>query len=93
MYLPIFSLVFATTFSACPIAAQQNEAQEIPVADIEINKDNFLEWKNYISPTHSELKFLEIPWLSTFEQGILAGDKQSKPVLLWTMNGHPLGCT
>lgn len=92
MYLPTLAFVFATVFSALQCSAQ-NTRQEIPVADIEINKDNFSAWINHISPTHSELKFLEIPWLSTFEQGILTGDKQGKPVLLWTMNGHPLGCT
>ena len=31
--------------------------------------------------------------LTTFKDGILAADTAGKPLLLWTMNGHPLGCT
>ena len=27
------------------------------------------------------------------EEGIVAADVAGKPLLLWTMNGHPLGCT
>jgi len=50
-------------------------------------------WKNYITPTQSELAWTRIPWLSSFGEGMIQADAQKKPVLLWVMNGHPLGCT
>ena len=76
------------TIVAAPTTAQQ------PVsADIELGWKNYSRWRDHILPTRSELKFKQIPWLSTFEKGILAGNEKEKPVLLWVMNGHPLGCT
>jgi len=50
-------------------------------------------WKNYITPTQNELAWTRIPWLSSFGEGMIQADAQQKPVLLWVMNGHPLGCT
>jgi hypothetical protein len=50
-------------------------------------------WKNYIIPTQNELAWTRIPWLSSFGEGMIQADAQQKPVLLWVMNGHPLGCT
>jgi hypothetical protein len=39
------------------------------------------------------LAWQQIPWATTFKDGIVAADAAGKPLLLWTMNGHPLGCT
>ena len=54
---------------------------------------NFDMWKNYITPTQNELAWTRIPWLSSFSEGLTQANAQQKPVLLWVMNGHPLGCT
>ena len=54
---------------------------------------NFDMWKNYIIPTEDELAWTRIPWLSSFSEGLTQANAQQKPVLLWVMNGHPLGCT
>lgn len=62
-------------------------------ADIELTEDNYQLWREHILPEKSEMAWAEIPWLSTFKDGILAADAAKKPLLLWTMNGHPLGCT
>jgi len=68
---------------------------EIPpvAADIGLNDENYEVWRDHISPDSSELAWEQIPWLTTFKDGILAADAAAKPLLLWTMNGHPLGCT
>jgi hypothetical protein len=34
-----------------------------------------------------------VPWLASFAEGVRAADAARKPLLLWIMNGHPLGCT
>ncbi len=62
-------------------------------ADIELTSSNYDEWRKHILPTDSELRFMKIPWQRTFRDGIIEGDKADKPILLWAMNGHPLGCT
>ena len=53
----------------------------------------FGEWVDTIQPRAEEMKWLEVPWLPTFAEGIQASHDQQKPLLLWVMNGHPLGCT
>ena len=50
-------------------------------------------WRQSIRPSGAELAFESIPWLLTFEDGLRASADQGKPLLLWLMNGHPLGCT
>jgi len=62
-------------------------------ADIPINSENIANWKKGILPSKQESKFLELPWLQTFADGIREADRLEKPLLLWTMNGHPMGCT
>ncbi len=44
-------------------------------------------------PSGDELSWRAIPWRDSFAAGVLDADKADKPVLLWAMNGHPLGCT
>ena len=60
---------------------------------IELETQKLEDWRSHIEPTDAELKWRKIPWLPTFSEGIAEGAKKKQPVLLWTMNGHPLGCT
>ena len=46
-----------------------------------------------VLPSDAERAFQELPWHSSFSQAALVAHRERKPVLLWTMNGHPLGCT
>ena len=46
-----------------------------------------------IMPLPEELAWQEIPWRPTFWGAVLEAQAQDKPILLWAMNGHPLGCT
>ena len=62
-------------------------------ADVGLNEENYTTWRDHILPNPSEMAWEQIPWLTTFKDGILAADAADKPLLLWTMNGHPLGCT
>ena len=62
-------------------------------ADIELTEENYQAWRDHILPRAGELAWEQIPWLTTFKDGILAADVANKPLLFWTMNGHPLGCT
>src|SRR5947207_13303461 len=62
-------------------------------AQVELNDKNYADWRKHILPDTGEMAWQEIPWATTFKDGIVAADAAGKPLLLWTMNGHPLGCT
>lgn len=53
----------------------------------------FTPWMQHLQPTEQETAFATIPWRPTFAQGVLDANQARLPLLLWVMNGHPLGCT
>ena len=69
------------------IGCQSNKKQFI------LTSENWDVWKSYIQPLPSELAWTQIPWVTTFSEGVNLAKAQEKPLLLWVMNGHPLGCT
>ncbi len=76
-------------FSSCQAVSPASVAQ----FPLELNESNYAKWRDHILPAASELDYESLPWLTNFKDGILAADAQQRPLLLWTMNGHPLGCT
>lgn len=46
-----------------------------------------------ILPTKEDEKWLSIPWRTDLNQARLDAQKDSKPIFMWIMNGHPMGCT
>ena len=58
-----------------------------------LDDDDLEAWSRYLAPRGSELAWESLPWLSSYSDGVLAAQEQRRPLLLWVMNGHPLGCT
>ena len=58
-----------------------------------LDDDDLAAWSRYLAPRDSELAWESLPWLSSYSDGVLAAQEQRRPLLLWVMNGHPLGCT
>ena len=71
------------TLCGAPLASQ------VPVP----SAANFDAWREHILPVAGELRWATIPWHQSFGEGLLAANRQGKPLLFYTMNGHPLGCT
>ena len=46
-----------------------------------------------IKPQRAEQKWEQIPWLADLWEARRQAAAQGKPILLWEMDGHPLGCT
>jgi hypothetical protein len=46
-----------------------------------------------IKPDEGEDLWARIPWLTDLGQARKLAAAQGKPILLWEMDGHPLGCT
>jgi len=46
-----------------------------------------------IKPDSGEEPWATIPWLTDLWQARRVAAERGKPILLWEMDGHPLGCT
>lgn len=57
-----------------------------------------LTWENYpqvraaVMPAAADERWLDIPWRTAFWDAVVEARAEPRPILLWTMNGHPLGC-
>jgi len=45
-----------------------------------------------VLPTAEEERWLKIPWRTDLSQALEDSRRTGKPVMLWVMNGNPLGC-
>ncbi len=45
-----------------------------------------------IRPTSGEDLYDRIPWQTSLWEARQKAAKEGKPILLWEMDGHPLGC-
>ena len=46
-----------------------------------------------VLPSKQEDAWRNVDWRSSFWDAVVEAQKAEKPILLWTMNGHPLGHT
>jgi hypothetical protein len=47
-----------------------------------------------VKPKPAEDKWLySIPWRLNLTQARIDAQKTGKPIVMWIMNGHPMGCT
>jgi hypothetical protein len=61
--------------------------------DEPIPRDQFGKLHALIKPKASEESWTKIPWLTSLWEARLRAAADGKPILLWEMDGHPLGCT
>ncbi len=54
---------------------------------------NYRRWIEFITPSEEERSFERIGWRHQFWPAVEEARRLGRPILLWTMNGHPLGCT
>jgi len=45
-----------------------------------------------IKPLPREEKWADIPWMTSLWDARQRAAREGKPILLWEMDGHPLGC-
>ena len=74
-------VLFAGVASAAGPAARQ------------LTPPHFDELQQLIKPAPGEDKWAEIPWLTSLWEARRRAAAEGKPILLWEMDGHPLGCT
>ncbi len=54
---------------------------------------SFRELHALIKPKAAEESWLRIPWMTSLWEARQRAAAEGKPILLWEMDGHPLGCT
>lgn len=58
-----------------------------------LSPQTFAELRAAVVPSAEELAWKQIPWRASLWTGVIDAQVAEKPILLWAMNGHPLGCT
>jgi hypothetical protein len=61
--------------------------------DLELTEQNWREQRKKIAPAQEELAFEKVGWRPSFLSGVFEAQEKDRPLLIWVMNGHPLGCT
>jgi hypothetical protein len=57
-----------------------------------LSRADFDTIKKLVPPQDTEDEFDKIPWLTSIWAAREKAAKEGKPILLWEMDGHPLGC-
>jgi hypothetical protein len=77
--------------SSWSLSAQDDAATASP--EPPLSAETVETWSRFIQPSAQESRWQAIPWRESFWQAVVDAQRERKPVLLWTMNGHPMGCT
>jgi hypothetical protein len=75
-----------TALITLSLTASGAVADPIPV-------DQFVKLHGLIKPQAGEEKWQQIPWMIDLWAARKKAGAEGKPILLWEMDGHPLGCT
>ncbi len=59
----------------------------------EMSDDDLDQLAALCRPSSDELAWRSIPWMTDLWQARELAARVGKPILLWEMDGHPLGCT
>ena len=58
----------------------------------DLSEERFLQLHQQLQPAADEL-WRTIPWRTSLLESQQLAIKQKKPIFIWAMDGHPLGCT
>jgi hypothetical protein len=59
----------------------------------ELTNTTYAKWRDDLLPAQKDVAYKSIPWRASFWDAVVEAQAKDKPILLWAMNGHPLGCT
>ena len=58
-----------------------------------LNPAEFDRVRGLIKPAAAEAGWERVPWQTSLWEARRKAAQEGKPILLWEMDGHPLGCT
>lgn len=79
--------VSGVALAALAFLARPTATAAEPPSDAE-----FAKVRAAVLPADGEDEFAKIPWLTSIWDARVKAAKEGKPILLWEMDGHPLGC-
>lgn|GEM_PF-383957 len=83
--------IAALSLSACNTPSDRPQRIE---AAVHMADPALLEtWRDLIKPGEDERRWESIDWRSSAWDAILEARALDRPLLVWSMNGHPLGFT
>ena len=91
--LSALTYLFAVTIALLSGCQELPDASPLPYEPSQVRPDWVESFEQRIVPSRGEMAWDSIPWLSTYAEGVAAAQEQNRPLLMWAMNGHPLGCT
>ena len=77
------ALLFAVSLAA------QDKTGQAPTLD----EKNYKQWFDLVRPTEEETKWEKLGWRTDLAAAAQEAKSLQRPILLWTMNGHPCGHT
>lgn len=83
--LRTLALLIAGIVLPVAVAGAADEFQENELTDA-----NYEKWRDHVLPRDWELSYRKIPWRTSYWEAVVEAQAKDKPILLWTMNGHPL---
>ena len=87
--IPALTLAAVLLGAGWTAAAADSKSERPPV----LTDKTYESVRDHVVPTEEELAFRSAGWLPSFWEAVVRGHEEEKPILLWAMNGHPLGCT
>lgn len=71
---------------AAPVAREDAALDALPPAlQAEVTR--------LVLPAEGEDAWRSLHWIPVYADAVLEAERVDKPLLMWAMNGHPLGCT
>jgi hypothetical protein len=69
-----------------------NETQELLNPPPALTAETFARLFEACRPKTAQERWTEIPWIGVLWEGRQKAAQEKKPLFIWAMNGHPLGC-
>lgn len=79
------------TLAVVAFALRPRPAVAAPPGE-QLTAAEFAAVRRAVLPKPGEDDFEKFPWLTSIWEARTRAAKEGKPVLLWEMDGHPLGC-
>ena len=64
-----------------------------PASAQQLTERTYERLRDYVLPDADEEAWRQVGWLPSLWEAVVAAHETKQPILLWAMNGHPLGQT
>ena len=85
-------ICFSSIAILSPLIARIQTQSEIVAFAPPVSEEALAQLLKEIRPQPGEDAFDTIPWQVSLWDARIKAAKEGKPILLWEMDGHPLGC-